>query len=352
MVKAKGTVSPHKRLTSQNIYEELHQITARDWEDNHGLHFSFRDGGVGEDSNSEKAVDCLSAQEEENLVQETYSEFQHLFGNTTHQVPQSALKNLLKKVYRVVRHPRQRPALKGLLRQAVHSKKRLFKNAWASLLYLTRIFFTAITFVEFATKLGIESIKFQPISAVVAYRPKNPERRRPTEVLTSLDCSSPAGDWKHFFQTCEKTERLGRQSHLAKTVHAEVQLILHVEGLIQAGEKLTGKLFPYIGCSKKCCFFCELFRISHGAFQARGTHQTLFPLWALPQALPQQSLEVLRQFSKLLRDNLLSILTMPCPPLQRDLLQQSSAALSTAQAVQREALTFSIRPQTLRYVRS
>ncbi|PVI00725.1 hypothetical protein DM02DRAFT_707787 [Periconia macrospinosa] len=345
--KAKGISELPKMLTSPNLQQEFLRVTSREWQDNHGLHFNFRLGGIGEESISDKAVDCLSDLEEETLVQEVYSEFRYIFGNGVNQVPQIPTKNLLKKVYRIVRHPRQRPALKGLLRQAFHDNKRLFKQAWTSLLYLTRIFFAAVTFVDFATKLNFTCIRFQQVPAVEAFRPQNSDSRCPTEVLESLGHSSLPQNWRDFFQIPEKVADFITLSRSTRTVHGEIQLIIYTEDLMHAHENLTGKVFPYIGCSRKCCFFCELFRIGHGTFQARGTHLTLFPLWALPHTFPLQSLQVLRQFSILLRDNLRGILNMPYPPPRRDLLQQSSAALSTAQTVQREAPIFSTMSQTM-----
>ncbi|KAF2019810.1 hypothetical protein BU24DRAFT_341661 [Aaosphaeria arxii CBS 175.79] len=344
---AKEIIELPKMLTGQNLQRELLRVTSREWQDNHGLHFKFLPGGIGEEVVSDKAVDCFSDLEEETLVQEVYSEFQHVFGNGVDQVLPIPTKNLLKKVYRIVRHPRQRPALKGLLRQAFHDDNRLFKKAWDSLLYLTRMFFAAVTFVDFATKLNFTCIRFQQVPTVVACRPQSSDSRSPTEVLESLGHCFLTQNWRDFFQIPKKIADFIERSRSKRTVHAEVQLILYTEDLLHAHESRTSKVFPYIGCSRKCCFFCELFRIGHGTFQARGTHLTLFPLWALPRTFPLQSLQVLRQFSILLRDNLRGILNIPYPPPHRDLLQQSSAALSTAQAIQREAQIFSIRSQTM-----
>jgi hypothetical protein len=101
---------------------------------------------------------------------------------------------------------------------------------------------------------------------------------------------------KELYDRPVRIEEFNRLSSLRKTVRGEVQLILHVEHV-----ELNGKVLPYIGCSKKCCFFCDVFRQQHETSQARGTHETLFPLWALPQLLPQQSLQVLLQFAEILR---------------------------------------------------
>ncbi|KAI1875489.1 hypothetical protein JX265_004547 [Neoarthrinium moseri] len=341
-------VATPSTLRSRNVLDGLRHATYQDWEDNHGLHFRFQLGGRGEDSVSDKAEDCLSDQEDESLVQDTCSEIRHLFGSAAHQIPQSTLKNLLSKVYRIVRHPRQRPAFKGLLRQMVHNHKRLFKDIWAALLYLTRMFYAAVTFVDLAIRLNVGSFKFQPVTPAAARKPNHSDARIPSQVLASLGYSSLSRGWIDFFQTTERVKEFARLSRSKTAVHGEVQLIFHVEELMQGRKQPAGTVFPYLGCSKKCCFFCEQFRVQHGAFQARGTHQTLFPLWALPRVLPQHSLQLLHGFSDALKSFIRIMLTDPIPPARRDLLQQSSAALSTAQAVQRETPTYTTRPLTSR----
>lgn len=350
---ASQRVSTPETLTSREVQESLRKATHRDWEDNNHLHFRLRLDETDEESTSDKAVDCLSDQNEEGLVQEMYREIRSLFGTVPTRHDQLIpTRNLLRNLYRILRHSRQRPALKGLLRQAVRNNQRLFKQTWTSMLYLARTFYAAVAFVDLATRLDLGSIQFQQIPAAVAWRPSVSDNRSPVEVLASLGCPPPSKEWRDFFQSRGRVKEFIRlSSSKRKTVHGEVQLILHVESLAHSRERLPGTVHPYIGCSKKCCFFCDLFRVRHGYFQARGTHQTLFPLWGLPGILPQYSLPILRQFSGPLRDILRSVFTASsCPPPHRDLLQQSSAALSTAQAVRKEVPTYSIRPQTSRYV--
>lgn len=347
---AERNASIPRRLTSRVIQEGVRQATSRDWEDNNQLRFTFRINTTNEESLSDQAAECLSDREEESLVQETQDEFRSLFGTTQpRQTPLTSTRNFLSKLYRIVRHPRQRPVFKSLLRQLFTNNQRLFKQAWKSLLYLTRIFYAALTFVDLATRSDLECIQLRHIPAHTASRLKNPENRSPIEVLTSLGSPPPSQQWRDFFQSREKVQQFIRLSGSKKAVHGEVQLILHVDSQNLAHEGLTGRVFPYIGCSKRCCFFCDLFRKVHGTFQARGTHQTLFPLWGLPEELLQHSLPVLRQLLELLRGTLRRMLAAwSYPPPRRDLLEQSSAALSTAQAMQNEAPTYSIHPQTSR----
>ena len=147
--------------------------------------------------------------------------------------------------------------------------------------------------------------------------------------------------WIKFFR--DKAQEYKTLSDVKRTAHAEIQLSCYLETMTGS---LAGQVFPYLGCSKKCCFFCEQFRLVHGAFLARGTHETIFPFWALPQALngSTQSVPLLRQFSGFLNILLRAILNLPYPLSRQDLLQQSSAALSTAQAAQQEQAVYSARP--------
>jgi hypothetical protein len=348
--KAGQTTATPQAPTARNIRGAAHQAASRDWEDNCGLRYSFRLDGTGEESTSDIAADCLSDRQEEALVQETYGEIRRLCGDSR-RVPPLPTRDLLKKVYRIVRHSPQRSALKRLLRQAVRGDKRLLKEAWASVLYLARIPYAAYALVQVAARLGSTALKFRQVPSATARKPRTSDPRSPVEVLASLGHHRLAPGWRGFFQGAKRVDEFTRLSRLRETVHGEVQLILYVEDeLTFTRGGLSGEVYPYIGCSKKCCFFCDRFLAGHGAFRARGSHQTLFPMWALPRALPPQSLPVMRRFSGLLRDTLRRILSMPGPLRQGDLLQQSSAALSTVQAVQREELTYSTMPQTLRYV--
>jgi hypothetical protein len=61
-------------------------------------------------------------------------------------------------------------------------------------------------------------------------------------------------------------------------IHAEVQLLMHLNIANTAGSGI----FPYIGCSKLCCFMCHSFIQSYGHFNARGCHGRLFKPWTIP----------------------------------------------------------------------
>jgi len=82
-------------------------------------------------------------------------------------------------------------------------------------------------------------------------------------------------------------ERRREASSKPLSVHAEIQLVFHIAKTI--GSLATMKeVYPYIGCSKLCCFLCYVFILSFGQggslFRIRGCHGKVYPSWSLPNA--------------------------------------------------------------------
>ncbi|KAM3524506.1 hypothetical protein MY4038_007713 [Beauveria bassiana] len=345
---AARALAPKKAaLTSQNLEHSCKRCTTRIWKDDHDFEYEIRIASTGDDSDSDVAVDCLTDREGEELVQSAFQGIMHHFG-TAHTVQQAAIKGLLSGLHSIMRHPRRRPALKGLLRRALHDERR-FKKAWPALLYLTRIYHAAVAFEQLASKTGLTSIRFQRISpSPVAYKPGRMFRQTPVEVLTSLGINS-LPDWGGFFSRRDKVKGFLKTARVQKPIHAEMQLLSHFLQLAQTGSGPNGRVFPYIGCSKKLCFFCatmcSLSPLSDKPLHSRGTHLALFSLWALPPSLPSSAAELVQRFTQLLRALLQRLLSAPTPPFPSNMLQQSSAALSTAKAVRRERPEYTTRPQ-------
>ena len=67
-------------------------------------------------------------------------------------------------------------------------------------------------------------------------------------------------------------------------VHAEVQLIHEYESR-QANRADTGRVHPYIGSSKLCCYLCSSFIRRHGFFTYRGCHWKIYHRWLVPTAI-------------------------------------------------------------------
>ncbi|KAI0476856.1 hypothetical protein F4859DRAFT_521444 [Xylaria cf. heliscus] len=340
-------VAPIQKLTTENVQKCI-QAESNDWEDNNGLLFRFARDWSKERPESDQNVDCVSEKNDENTpIQGICHQILRLLNSFLTQRPPGSIRVLLEKVHSIILNPRHRPVLKLLLKQAIQGDNRSFGKAWDALLYLTRIFDAAVAFVDFAKLPDITNIKLQAVPAPATFKYPVTTAKSPIESLKAMGHVSLAPSWQTFFHDREKVETFRQQQGLVKTVHGEVQLIFHIESLIHKNELNAVEVFPYLGCSKKCCFFCEIFRIVHGVFQARGTHETLFSRWALPVTVPQQSLYVLRRFSVYLKSRLSVLLSLPKPPPKQELLRQSSAALSTAQAMQGDQPTYSTRPQSL-----
>lgn len=353
------------RVTSQNtltreIFEQQSQLLcqSREWEDNHGLRFKFLPSGNGDDPVSDETINSLSNQEDNVAIAQTSDEIKTIFGNTGPvSLYLDQMKNLLRSVYTIVRHPRQRPVLKCFLQRALHGNDKVFGKAWDALLFLTRTFHAAVTLVDLTSKLrNMTSIEFVAVPASMFAAKTWPELKEmtPLETLAVLGCLPQTEDWIRFFREKETTKKHMKLLRMERTVHAEVQMMYYLKTHpeISPARAFTSEVFSYIGCSKKCCFFCEVFRVFHGGFSARGTHETVFPRWALPQVLEKPetlswSVPLMRGFSISLKEILRMLLRMPCSLPKRDLLRQSSAALSTAKALQPEKVSYSERPLTM-----
>ena len=347
-------MSSAKSLTSDVMkHLAMGPVSPRRWEDNHGLKFEFGLPNTNEARGSDVAADCLSRQEDENLVDETFREVQELFHVVSSAASRAATPSpkLVKSLCTIIQHPRQRPAFKGLLRQALHEQT--FQKAWSSLLFLSRIYYAAATMTDLVSRSN--SIRFYDFDEVPHGFRKPPkishDRRALAKALESLGCLPLTKDWMNFFQN--KVGEYARMLAEGKGVHAETQLICYLSVRPSLPERHRGTVFPYVGCSKKCCFFCEEFRCCNGPFEARGTHGVVFSKWALPQgaasADSDQYLSLLRQFSQRLKAQLRAELSRPPPLRQGNLLQQSSAALSTTKGVQAIEPSYPERPSVVTY---
>ncbi|KIK15979.1 hypothetical protein PISMIDRAFT_637647 [Pisolithus microcarpus 441] len=69
------------------------------------------------------------------------------------------------------------------------------------------------------------------------------------------------------------------------STHAEVQLVLHIVGMMNINT-VHKEVYPYVGCSKLSCFLCSTFLKSfdhHGIkFRTRGSHGKIYSLWSIP----------------------------------------------------------------------
>lgn len=350
------------RKSKLDIIKQQSRDTAQPilWKDNHGLSFKIYPGhGLDERHSSDsEGIKPLSNQEDEKTISDSFQKLKSFFESAefaTHDISfQTQMFHLFQNVYAIIRHPQQRPVLKNLLRQTLNGNEITFSRAWDALLYLIRIYYGATTLVDLASRCkSFCSINFLPVPVqVVASTMKYNQRRKiPMETLLDLEVSPQSVEWINFFQNRKTITQYQNLLKAKRTVHAEVQMIYYLESNpdIYSGYKI---LTPYIGCSKKCCFFCDAFCIHHRKFLTRGTHETVFQRWGLPTDLDlpgdrQWLLPIKTQFTTFLESRLRDLVNEPFPLRQKDLMRQSSAALSTAKAVHREDLKHSERPSEM-----
>ncbi|KOC16485.1 hypothetical protein AFLA70_261g001451 [Aspergillus flavus AF70] len=202
-------------LTEDTIKDMVDQkLEARLWE---GLIINI-DGRQRE--GSQELPDCLSDKDLDKAVIET--------------TRNNELRDFLESFYAIIRNPRQRPALKNLLKQALHGSEKLFTKAWDALLFLARTFHAAVTLVELASKLKLKlfnSFRFVPVSACMfktkTYAPLGKEL--PLKVLEALPCQPEGNGWVKLLQDQRTINEYTNILRLPRSIHAEVQLMGYLE---------------------------------------------------------------------------------------------------------------------------
>jgi len=96
------------------------------------------------------------------------------------------------------------------------------------------------------------------------------------------------------------------QQQKKKTVHAEIQLLLHICRHDYPGSAV----FNYIGCSKRNCFLCWNLLRSYGKFPTRGSHGKLYNGWMIPETdvFSNQDLVKLKKCVSKMEETLVSAL--------------------------------------------
>lgn len=166
------------------------------------------------------------------------------------------------------------------------------KELWVNICLIARLRVTfekfketALTFPSF-TRITIALVSRPPAPASPPHRLMNL-----TETFHMLGLNTKKNTIQAVMGqkwTLNKLERkfMKRQRHKLN-IHAEVQLLIHLNTANASGSRI----FPYIGCSKLCCFMCYSFIQSYGHFNARGCHGRLFKPWTVPTMellLPEQ----------------------------------------------------------------
>jgi hypothetical protein len=166
------------------------------------------------------------------------------------------------------------------------------KKLWVNICLIARLKVTfgkfketALTFPSF-TCITITLVSRPPAPASPPHRLMNLRETFDTLGLNTKKNTIQAVMGQKWTLSRLEREFMKRQRQKLN-IHAEVQLLMHLNTANASGSGI----FPYIGCSKLCCFMCYSFIQSYGHFNARGCHGRLFKPWTVPKMellLPEQ----------------------------------------------------------------
>ncbi|KAL4942773.1 hypothetical protein BDV06DRAFT_235213 [Aspergillus oleicola] len=336
--------------------KQNHRPTApRQWQ---GLDIQLNSDQKPAGEGSEAVDDCLSDTDGETLVNEVFGDINRLFRHSNEDPNRSTqMKSWLQSFFAIIKHPKQRPALKSRIRQRLNYDDARYLRVWSALLFLGRTFHAAVLLAEVASKVNsFNRVRFVQVPKHLrAVRLENLPANSPIETLRKFGLLPSDSAWIRYFQHRGVIKHYQKLLCSKTTVHAETQLMYFFE------EQFTentiwpgGNVSPYIGCSKKCCFFCDLLCRQHGRFSARGTHETVLPQWGLPSMPPGNTsklttslLTAVEKLRDVLKGEVGAATHIPYPLRRCDLARQSTANLSTAAVVQRELPFFNGRPSAV-----
>ncbi|KUI59265.1 hypothetical protein VP1G_11073 [Cytospora mali] len=86
------------------------------------------------------------------------------------------------------------------------------------------------------------------------------------------------GSKSHPWTKSRFLDEFGKLKSSQHNVHAEVQLALASARYDCTG----GRIFEYIGCSKRSCYLCDKFLRAYNSFVTRGCHGKMYDLWNVP----------------------------------------------------------------------
>lgn len=314
-------------------------LKRRKWTDDRGLDYELpikSHGDLGEAEASEAARTGDSFASVEESVDKLFENIRALC-RASERIENSPLKQVMRDTFYLWKGVRTRSAIRARLRHCFEDDTKGRKDGQKALLCLCRIYHCVCTFVEAAEKLPLsDSFEVVPVP-YQRLEASNPGREStsPTLVAKRLGLTFHGNVWANYLaRETSNFAKLVRKKRRMNCVHAEIRAIhyhtLHLS--CHAGSSTH----TYIGCSKLCCLLCYWFIRWHGQFTTRGSHETIFHLWDLPMREVGED-EVFMKATARLLNTVLTVLRdlsrKPRPPTGRDLLAQSSAALSSAQII-------------------
>ncbi|KAL1610746.1 hypothetical protein SLS60_002416 [Paraconiothyrium brasiliense] len=325
-----GVLQP---LTAASLKQLPCPMDARKWEDNLGLQYMILKDVLQDDEH-----DCIAVESQATIVNTRIEALDtHLRKicdeESAHDYDVPNVENLVIAAFGLWRTVQTRTSFKAsIARMFPASKAR--SVAERALLFLCRIKYAQEVFIEAAESIpAFRKINIVPIPWE-RDASRNLDRRTvaPTQVLERLEIPVET----HWTEMLQSPKAQARYSYLRagpRHMHAEMQMAQHVDCIEASGAEGAGELYPYVGCSKLCCYLCCCFLLAYRRFGFRGTHMGLTNMWLAPvvdvQTYPDLHLasERLLTYLKMALRTTLSQSSTMSPGAMR---AQSTLGLSTA----------------------
>jgi hypothetical protein len=288
------TIQDKRPRLSDEWLQRLPVLHTRSWIDDNENEFQFSVASLDGAENISRAA--LSAQSLKNIKDEVDSIFKlvdqvcSLDESGDDHLSRAILKQLLPSLFFVWRSPRFQASIKARLRarfqHSQNSEKRQHE-AFTALKFLCRVYYSVDVFIQAAQSMPIfKSVECIPIPLQPAISTKatsNPVRAQatPLEIAKSLGLYVRGDGWLHHLENKAIKNSFRKPQGGKRHVHAEIQLLSHQTQFFKSRLE-DGCVHPYIGCSKLCCLLCWLLLRVHGAYDVRGTHETIMHRWEIP----------------------------------------------------------------------
>ena len=220
-------------------------------------------------------------------------------------------------------------------------------RARRSLLFLCRFHSATSTFVEAAKVLP--SFRYISFPLLINHDPVAKAGETPSctisNALRELDVESNTNLVRLRFERGKTPiEDISKEFNRIRCehchVHSEIQLIYDYEsrGTTKANAGRVGKVHPYIGSSKLCCYLCSSFIQRHSYFSFRGCHWKIYHRWSISNAFGAE--ETTRIFEdkihsvfKIMKKRLKSLMIGEERPSQEPLMAETTLDLSTTATI-------------------
>lgn len=318
-------------------------LKTRIWTDDNGYEFEIPINPLAQvDEISEAVQTGESLKDIDIVVSDLFEKIHKLCAEVCPETQETLLKQLMYSMFDLWKGGRTQSAIKSYLHQHFGENRKRKREAERALLLLCKIYCGVRDFIDAAERLRIfKSIQYVPIryQASSLDSDTSPRQTTPLEVAKCLGVTVQRPDWIGYLnREGTRFATLLKEKRYKRHFHAEIQALHHHGFSLSPDERKH--THPYIGCSRRCCLLCYFFILVHGGFGVRGTHETIIHRWEIPkhflvghagpvtdfQCATERLLDIVKRI-------LQGLFKMSYPANHRELLAQSSDALSSAQII-------------------